>query len=954
MNINQHIWIPDINESWILGKIISVKGENIVIQIKDIKKIYSSDQCLLYNNDNYNQENLIKLTHLHEASILNSLYIRYQDNMIYTFTGEILIAINPFKKIDLYNKNIIKSFNNGKKSPHPYFICQQAYSSIFKEKKNQSILVSGESGAGKTQTSKIIMEYLSSISKNSEINIDEKILRSNPILESFGNAKTLRNDNSSRFGKFIKINFSKKGIIIGCKIETYLLEKVRLIFQTHGERNFHIFYQILAGFSEELKKKYFLDENNFRYLSNGIIIREDGINDKEEFENLLFSFKVLGISDKDKNNIFNIIVSILQIGNIDFCDEGGNITDNSKKYLDRISKLLNISSKLLENNLCYLKININDEEILKPLNKMQCNNSRDSLSKYLYSILFDWLVFKINNEILGINENRFIGILDIFGFEVFEKNSFEQLCINYANESLQNQFNNYIFKSEQEEYEKEQISWKNITFPDNIECLKTLTGKNGVFSLLNAECLFPNGNDISFNNKLIKKFSQNEIISFNKIRKNHSFIVKHYAGNVCYNSNTFCDKNKNRISNELNTIIKNIDREIIKEYYDNYGKVLDNKVSTIRSETTSSHFIKQMKDLLKNIKETRPYYIRCIKPNDKNIQNNFVKIRVSEQLKYGGVLEAIRVSRAGYPIRFLHKNFYERYYMLDMNRKTYLDFIKIIVEKMDIETENFQIGLTKIFLKRKSYNKLEKRKEKILNSNSCIIQKNVRVFIQKKKYKETLCKIKVCQCIIRGKLAIFKYRKLLRENKSVIIQKNIRKFLCFKKYTSLLLSVKQIQNTYRNYINEKQIKHIIFLNNVTLLQSIYRGKKNRDTYLNYLTCIIKIQNLYRLKSAKDMLKQKRREKSSVVFLQKEKNKLEENLRKKEIEIEKIKKKRDIQKEEYFKKIQHKFSESEQANILLSEKMKKLLISNQEALEKIKKFEKQQKKDTFSKDSCIIF
>ena len=953
MDVNQKIWIPDTKESWVLAEIISINEDKVIIKNGNIEKEYLLDGCLLCNSE-CNQENLIRLTHLHEASILNSLYIRYIDNNIYTFTGDILIAVNPFKKLDLYNSKTITSFSNGDKSPHPYFICQNAYQSILTTKQNQSILVSGESGAGKTQTSKIIMEYLSAISKNSEINIDEKILSSNPILEAFGNAKTIRNNNSSRFGKYIKINFNSNGTIIGSKIETYLLEKVRILYQAENERNFHIFYQILEGFSEDMKKKYCLTETNYRYLTNIIIKSDNNISDKEEFEKLLLAFHILGFSEKEKNNIFSIIVSILYLGNIDFTNEGSQITNNTKLYLQNISKILNIPYNLIEDNLCYSTIIIGNEEIRKELDRKQCETFRNSLAKHLYSILFNWIVNKINIEIKGSNEEKFIGILDIFGFEVFENNSFEQLCINFANESLQNQFNNYIFKSEQEEYEREKISWKNITFPDNIECLKTLSGKGGIFSILDAECLFPKGNDISFNNKLIKKYSENKYISFNKIRKNQSFIVNHYAGKVCYNTDSFCNKNKNRMSNEINTIIKNIDSDIIRDYLVIKGNNLDMKISIIKSETTSSYFRKQLKKLLSNIEKTKPYYIRCIKPNDKNISNNFVKKRVSEQLKYGGVLEAIRVSRAGYPIRFLHKDFYECYFMIEQNKKSYFDFINNILEKMNIDKTNFQIGVTKLFLKKKSYNKIEKEKGIILYTNSCILQKNIRKYLQEKSYKNTINKIIICQSIIRRKILIFKLTRILKTQKSIIIQKNTRRFLYYKEYRIILTSIKKIQSIYRLYIKNKKELAEKILRKIILLQSVFRRKKVRSIYCKYALSIIKIQNFYRIKKSKKLLRKKKKEKKSIKYLQKEKNKLEDRLKMKNIELQKIKKENKKPDKNDVNKLQYKFSESEKANLMLSEKMNKLLVSNQEALEKIKILERRQKISGRSKDNCVIF
>ena len=440
------VWI-DINNDW--------------KEVEYIKKINETQHEISYNNEIYivesfeicndiqeikKQDNLVDIPHLNEPSILNAVHTRYNDDIIYTYTGRILIAVNPFKNLNLFTADIISKYRQHSDifSPHIYQIADQAFKHLNKQHKNQTILVSGESGAGKTYSVRNIIKYLTTCSNNTS-NIEAKIVESNPILEAFGNAKTLRNDNSSRFGKFIKVQIQNNSIV-GCKIDTYLLEQIRIIHQHDKERNFHIFYQLL---SSDWSDKYFLSTfDQYNFLNNKYIQCKD-INDTDEFSLTLNAFNIMGFTEESIEHIFKIVASVLHLGNIQF-DEEGSIIDN--QHIEYISTLLHFKKDQLIKCLTYRKLKTVGEIIDIKMKQEECVKTRNSMAMKLYSNMFDYIVETINKK-LKSNCESFIGILDIFGFESFETNSFEQFCINYTNETLQEQFNEYMFKLEQKEYE---------------------------------------------------------------------------------------------------------------------------------------------------------------------------------------------------------------------------------------------------------------------------------------------------------------------------------------------------------------------------------------------------------------------------------------------------------------------------------------------------------------------
>lgn len=797
---NNYVWINE-NKDWIKKELLEIVDGECKIKINDEIFYYKNYEICNDLKKIEEKDNLVDIPNLNEPEILDAVDKRYKKDIIYTYTGRILIAVNPFKSLNLFTEQLINEYklhNNLK--PHIYQIADKAYNNLLKLNKNQTILVSGESGAGKTYSVRNILKYLTCLSKNSS-DIEKKVVESNPILEAFGNAKTLRNDNSSRFGKFIKVQIENYSIV-GCKIDTYLLEKIRIINQSENERNFHIFYQLL---SSKVKNKYLLSGfQDYNYLNNKYILCEN-VSDSDEFEITMEAFKVMGFSDVLIDNILKIVSSVLNIGNILF-DDGGEIIENV--YFENVLKLLCIKKEDLINCLCYRNLETVGEIIKIKMSKEECIKSRNSLSMKLYSCVFDFIVENINTS-LKSNCNNFIGILDIFGFESFKLNSFEQFCINYTNETLQQQFNKYMFELEQKEYESEGVDWKNIEFPDNKECLSLIESKYGLIKMLDEECKLPRGSDKSFTNKILKKYVDSDFINSNKKFKDTKFIINHYAGEVEYDTVNFCEKNKDIVSDSIKQIVNSV--SIINDT----TKV----TSKINMKTVIIQFKNQLTSLIKEISKTSSHYIRCIKPNDLNICDNFNRIRVNQQIKYSGILAAIKVSRAGYPIRFKKDMFQKRYSIIN-NIENYESLLQNISEK------EYAIGNTKIFLKNDAYDNLEEKRKKVVIKKITLIQSKVRCFIMRKKYLNYLKNIVKCQSTIRILLAKKKLENLKKIKASIIIQKIFRCFKYKKIYKLIKFMVVKVQSYYRrnvaiSYINLIRLK----IKSAIKIQKMYRKIK---------------------------------------------------------------------------------------------------------------------------------
>lgn len=725
------------------------------------------------HNDSKIPSDLTNLTHLHEPAVVYCLRSRYAMNEIYTATGPILLALNPFKDVkNIYGDDLMRRYcergqgivngtlttNNGQGGslpPHVYAVADNAYRAMMRAMedgtsdaeeldvaRDQSILVSGESGAGKTVTTKIIMKYLAALSKRSNVkrsdkkqvssrwnarpqhfsspppqdvgtlnsspgargsNIEQQVLESNPILESFGNARTIRNDNSSRFGKFIEIKFTSTGKLVGASVDSYLLEKVRLINQAEGERNYHIFYELLSGASSAERKELFLGRHNphdfvMTTSPSETYKRRDGVRDDTTFAALRKAMTTMGFDSSVQYDIFRIVSSLLHLSNITFTeDSDGCKLDSSNPSLKPALQLLGVTSEALEEALCCVNIEAGGERVVKKLFLDQSIKAKEALIKASYGALFTYLVQRINNCINGEhsqspNDNEsqyltppaaFIGVLDIFGFESFGKNSFEQLCINYCNESLQQQFNKFVFKLEQAEYEREGIQWNFIAFPDNQYVLDLIDKKrSGVLSILDEQSFLTQCTDQSFAQLLYQKCGGgrngkgNAFSSSSRQMAHGAFSIHHYAGPVEYDTYGFLEKNKDELPKEIDDLLHSSQNDFLRSLADvmSDSKNMEDytskrtvfKQNSLKRITVGGQFSSQLQLLRKRIDSTSPHYIRCLKPNDRLEPDNFDSAVIADQLRCAGILEAVRVSRVGYPQRYLHDRFVQRYQVLAM------------------------------------------------------------------------------------------------------------------------------------------------------------------------------------------------------------------------------------------------------------------------------------------------
>ena len=605
-----------------------------------------------------------------------------------------------------------------------YSIADRSYRQMMSERRtSQSILISGESGAGKTESTKIVMLYLTTLGSShhnvkqdealaggtssaraplNEMSIMERVLQSNPILEAFGNARTLRNDNSSRFGKFIELGFSRGGSLLGAKVQTYLLEKVRVGFHASGERNYHIFYQLLRGMTEDQKKRYGFHDgethglelaNHYHMTGQGGAPQLREFTDEDGLKYTRKAMTALGWTEDKVEGVLKLVAGLIHLGQINFDateSEGGQEVSviQDENVLQNAATMLDVDTDKLKAALTERLMITRGEGITIQLSPERAVEARDALAKTMYGSLFLWVVNEVNGCI-GWEDDKAVrssvGVLDIFGFECFAVNSFEQLCINFTNEALQQQFNKFIFKMEQAEYEAEQISWDFIEFPDNQDCLDTIQSKpNGILVMLDDECRLPKGSDRNWANRLYKQYipntgqteSDNTRFLATPVQKSRAiFCVRHFAGVVQYTAETgFLEKNKDEIPLMAQNLFETAPNDLVKDMYniqkmeldENSGKSKEGaaKGKPSKAKTVGMQFKEQLSNLMAKVETTEPHYIRCLKPNDAAKPKMLTRQRLTEQLRYGGVLEAIRVARMGFPVRLPHDSFFRRYRML--------------------------------------------------------------------------------------------------------------------------------------------------------------------------------------------------------------------------------------------------------------------------------------------------
>ncbi|KAM4619301.1 unconventional myosin-Va-like [Polymixia lowei] len=894
------VWLPDPVYVWKSAEIIKgyTPGDQVLsLQLEDgtdvehkIDPLTNSLPPLRNPNLLVGENDLTTLSYLHEPAVLHNLKVRFIDSkFIYTYCGIVLVAINPYDSLPIYEVDIINAYsgqNMGDVDPHIFAVAEEAYKQMAREQRNQSIIVSGESGAGKTVSAKYIMRYITTVSSSSgEANVEERVLASNPIMEAIGNAKTTRNDNSSRFGKYIEIGFDKKHQILGAMMRTYLLEKSRVVFQAHGERNYHIYYQLCASSHLPEFKTFKLGcAEDFHCTNQGRSIIIDGVDDAKEMCDTRRAFSLLGFSESDQMALFQILAAILHLSNVEVkgqsADSSNIRPDNSS--LTVFCELMAVPYMEMAHWLCHKKLKTTTETYVKPVSKMDAINGRDALAKHIYAKLFSWIVDRINKTLnFTAKQHSFIGVLDIYGFETFDVNSFEQFCINYANEKLQQQFNLHVFKLEQEEYMKEQIPWTLIDFYDNEPCINLIEAKMGVLDLLDEECKMPKGSDDTWAQKLYTSLLKQKA-HFDKPRlSNRAFIIHHFADKVEYQCEGFLEKNKDTINEEQINVLKMSKFDLVLKLFHNDEKATSSSSQSKMArpgqarrdnkKTVGCQFQQSLHLLMETLNATTPHYVRCIKPNDQKTPFTLDPMRTVQQLRSCGILETIRISAAGFPSRWTYQEFFNRYRVL-MKKKDLLSDIKQtcknVLEKLVKDQDNYQFGKNKIFFRAGQVAYLEKLRSEKLRMACICIQKSMRCWLARKKYLRMRKSAITIQKHARAYQAR-RYVKFLRWTKAVVvIQRCVRMWAARRRYRQQRSAAVNIQCCFRAYMARKHYYKLVYEHKAVVIQRWVRGWLARRHYQHSQAAIVLLQSYVRRMRAKKELKKLKVEARSVEHFKK--------------------------------------------------------------------------------------
>lgn len=861
-------------------KIIEIKNDT------DLPPLRNPDILLGENN-------LTSLSFLHEPAVLYNLQIRFQRHCIYTYCGIVLVAFNPYNELPIYGNDTIWAYRGqamGDLEPHIFAVAEEAYTKLERESHDQSIIVSGESGAGKTVSAKYAMRYFATVGGSStETQVEKKVLSSSPIMEAIGNAKTTRNDNSSRFGKFIEIQFNKNYHIIGASMRTYLLEKSRVVFQAGGERNYHIFYQMCSAM-KKLPHLHLDFQDKFHYLNQGNDPIIDGVDDLVYFEETVNAFTMIGFTYKQQDDMFRILAAILHLGNIRFTNsdsQGGNDSEGSNisakdKNLLIISELLGIDVNAMRKWLCHRKIVSMKEVFLKPMTVDEAIGARDALAKHIYAELFNWIVSGINNSLQAQTKSQsFIGVLDIYGFETFEINSFEQFCINYANEKLQQQFNQHVFKLEQEEYLKEEIEWTFIDFYDNQPCIDLIETKLGILDLLDEECRMPKGSDSSWAEKLYTKCGKSK--HFGKPRFGTSaFLIHHFADRVQYEAVGFLEKNRDTVIEEQIDILRSSQNKLLKKLFSEEDpkltvpnarikvsaqKPISSSAPKQHKKTVGSQFRDSLNMLMSTLNATTPHYVRCIKPNDTKESFEYNPIRAVQQLRACGVLETIRISAAGFPSQRTYADFFHRFRSLckfrEIKRDDLRETCRRILATYIKDEDKFKFGKTKVLFRAGQVAYLEKLRADRQRDACIMMQKTVRGFICRSRYRRIRKSILGLQRHARGYLARRKAQKIREQRAAVKIQARVRGWLVRKRFINLRRVALGLQTYGRGAMARRRFRLMKDNAAAIVIQRFVRGYLVRKRCRRKLYNIILVQSCVRKFLARRVFRKLKAEARSV-------------------------------------------------------------------------------------------
>ncbi|XP_017086625.2 myosin heavy chain, muscle isoform X7 [Drosophila eugracilis] len=764
-------WIPDEKEGYLLGEIKATKGDIVSVglqggETRDLKK----DLLQQVNPPKYEKaEDMSNLTYLNDASVLHNLRQRYYNKLIYTYSGLFCVAINPYKRYPVYTNRCAKMYRGKRRNevpPHIFAISDGAYVDMLTNHVNQSMLITGESGAGKTENTKKVIAYFATVGASkktdeaakSKGSLEDQVVQTNPVLEAFGNAKTVRNDNSSRFGKFIRIHFGPTGKLAGADIETYLLEKARVISQQSLERSYHIFYQIMSGSVPGVKDMCFLSDNIYDYynVSQGKVTVPN-MDDGEEFQLADQAFDILGFTKQEKEDVYRITAAVMHMGGMKFKQRGREeqAEQDGEEEGGRVSKLFGCDTAELYKNLLKPRIKVGNEFVTQGRNVQQVTNSIGALCKGVFDRLFKWLVKKCN-ETLDTQQKRqhFIGVLDIAGFEIFEYNGFEQLCINFTNEKLQQFFNHHMFVLEQEEYKREGIDWAFIDFGmDLLACIDLIEKPMGILSILEEESMFPKATDQTFSEKLTNTHL-GKSAPFQKPKppkpgqQAAHFAIGHYAGCVSYNITGWLEKNKDPLNDTVVDQFKKSQNKLLIEIFADHAGQSGGGEQAKGGRgkkgggfaTVSSAYKEQLNSLMTTLRSTQPHFVRCIIPNEMKQPGVVDAHLVMHQLTCNGVLEGIRICRKGFPNRMVYPDFKMRYMILApaimAAEKVAKNAAAKCLEAVGLDPDMYRIGHTKVFFRAGVLGQMEEFRDERLGKIMSWMQAWARGYLSRKGFKK--------------------------------------------------------------------------------------------------------------------------------------------------------------------------------------------------------------------------
>ncbi|KAI9762458.1 MAG: hypothetical protein M4579_000434 [Chaenotheca gracillima] len=843
----RYVWLKDRETAFVRGWVVEEKaGSRLLVQCDDgTQREVEADSVDPVNPAKFDKaDDMAELTHLNEASVVHNLHTRYQSDLIYTYSGLFLVTVNPYCPLPIYSNeyvNMYKGRSREDTKPHIFATADEAFRKLVDEGENQSILVTGESGAGKTENTKKVIQYLAAVAATDSpraragsrqlSNLSQQILRANPILEAFGNAQTVRNHNSSRFGKFIRIEFTRNGNISGAFIDWYLLEKSRVVRLNAQERNYHVFYQLLRGADRRMKQDFMIqdmDVEDFVYTQAGNDAIP-GVSDVDEFNSLIEAFNIVGFSEKEQSSVLRTVAAILHLGNITTAKEStradqARFAPDAEGHISKFCRLLGIPEEPLIKGLLHPRVKAGREWVTKEQTPDQVRLSIDALAKGIYERGFGDLVDKINRQLdrsgAGGDDSYFIGVLDIAGFEIFEENSFEQLCINYTNEKLQQFFNHHMFVLEQEEYAREQIEWKFIDFGKDLQPtidLIELPNPIGIFSCLDEDCVMPKATDKSFTEKLHSLWDR-KTPKYKSSRLSQGFLLTHYAAEVEYSTEGWLEKNKDPLNDNVTKLLANSSDKHIAKLFADCAEIDDetnpskNRVKRGLFRTVAQRHKEQLGSLMNQLHSTHPHFVRCILPNHKKRPKQFSAPLVLDQLRCNGVLEGIRIARTGFPNRLSFTEFRQRYEVLCKDLPSgYVagqEISQAILSKLNLDSSLYRVGLTKVFFRAGVLAELEEQRDALIRLIVTNFQSVARGYTQRR----------------------IANKRLYRTEATRIIQKNFQVYLemCNNPWWRLFVRMKPLLGATRTSGEIKKREETIYNLEVKMKQEAADRAKVED------------------------------------------------------------------------------------------------------------------------------